>query len=196
MEIIIERETYRRIKGFTKLANGEVAGIARVKFLDSKLYVSNLILLPDQETTSSSVEFEPLKLMRVVISQNSPEEFRFMWHSHANMNTFISGTDEACIEYILKTSPFVISCVSNKEGKLLLRLDARVEGGIRISIICDYRVEEFSYDDLKEELKRNVKTKSYYFQNDDEEDKDNFSDVSLFSIRRKITENLYKGKKG
>lgn len=157
MKIIIETETLRRINGFTALASGEVCGMARVSINQIKVpYIHDLKLLPYQEVSGSSASLDNTKLAIFLSMVDKPEEFKFLWHSHVHMTAGLSTTDEACIVGFLKTSPYLISCVTNKRGEILVQMDAMVEG-IRLSQACDLSSTPEEYSDLLQEFNANVK---------------------------------------
>lgn len=171
MKIEIEGETLRRIKGFTHLASGEVGGMARVVIRDKTPYVYDLKLLPDQKVTGASVTVDNAKLALFLSTVTNPEEFRFLWHSHADMQACLSSIDLKCIDCFLETSPYLISCVSSKNGKLFIQFDGTVDG-FRVAQNCNFKIESEKYDDLKAELDSHIvqDTNRYFcgFVEDDE----------------------------
>lgn len=157
MKIVIEQGTLRRMNGFTALASGEVCGVARVSITQLKIpYVHDLILLPDQEVSGSSAMLDNTKLAIFLSTVDKPEEFKFLWHSHVHMSACLSSTDEACIVGFLKTSPYLISCVTNKRGEMFIQMDATIEG-IRLSQACVLSSTPEEYKDLLPEFNANVK---------------------------------------
>lgn len=179
MKIAIEGETLRRIKGFTHLANGEVGGMARVVIRDKTPYVYDLKLLPDQKVTGASVIVDNTKLALFLSTVANPEEFRFLWHSHADMQASLSGIDLKCIDGFLETSPYLISCVSSKKGKLFIQFDG-VVNGLRIAQSCSFQAEPEKYDDLKAELDSHiVQDINRYFHGFVEDDEYLFGDRGI-----------------
>lgn len=169
MKIIFEREVYNRMMGFTKLADTEVAGIARVEPRRDNIYVDNIYvydlrLLKNQKVTNGNVNIDVDEVGKFISSLQNPHEFKFLWHSHCNMGAFLSGTDEQFIEKFLLTGDFLISCVTNKKEDILIRLDAKI-AGIRLSVELDYEIEEdINYNELDKELKENIIEEGWYKQ--------------------------------
>lgn len=161
MKVTIETEALRRIRGFTQLADGEVGGMARVDISDGKLYIHDLQLFQDQEVGSASVEQTQEKFAMFLSTVERAEEFKFLWHSHGNMGTYLSTTDENCIASFLETSPFIISCVSNRSGEIFMRFDGIFEG-LRLMLPVEIEQDKANYQDLEDEFKVNVRTKVYY----------------------------------
>jgi proteasome lid subunit RPN8/RPN11 len=156
MFITIEAETLRRIKGFTHLAPGEVTGMARVKTVKGELFVYDLQLLPEQRVTAGSAELDNEQLALFLCEQENAEEFKFLWHSHVRMAASLSTIDETCIKGILITSPYLISCVSNKNGDMHLQFDAMIDG-VRISQTAKLSEETIiDYSDLETELNSHI----------------------------------------
>lgn len=154
-KVLIEPETMRRIRGFTHLASGEVGGMARVTMKNGNFYVHDLLLLPDQKVSAASVHLDTEKLALFLSIVDNPDEFKFLWHSHVNMSATLSGVDDNCIDGILETSPYIISCVTNKRNEIYAQIDFKIEG-VRLSLSMDVEVD-VDFTDLQQELKDNVK---------------------------------------
>lgn len=156
MKIVFERETYNRMIGFTKLADTEVAGMARVEPRGNNIYVYDLRLIKNQKVTNGNVNIEIDDIGKFISTLPNPHEFKFLWHSHCNMGAFLSGIDEQFIEKFLLTGDFLISCVTNKKEDIFIRLDTKIIG-IRLSVEVDYEIEDdINYHELEKELKENI----------------------------------------
>lgn len=155
MNIKMENETLRRIKGFTRLADGEVGGMARVAVINKTPYVYDLRLLPNQEVTGASIKVNNPELALFLSTVERPDEFKFLWHSHVNMQAMLSNIDQVCIDGFLETSPFLISCISSKKGEIFVQFDSIIND-IRISQNCTIKTISETYDDLKEELSSHI----------------------------------------
>ncbi len=118
-------EVEERIRHYTRLAHGEVSGLGTVEEFDGGFLVTDLYL-PKQACTPAGTELDQeavaTLLMELDNSGKDPGGLRFWWHSHADMNTFWSKTDEQCIES-LANGDYVLSLVTNKRGSMLARLD-------------------------------------------------------------------------
>jgi len=152
--LTIEKETMRRMRGFTELASGEVAGMARVTQIGSppQMYISDLRLFKNQKVSGASVDLENIDFMQLLAELPEPQQFKFLWHSHGTMDAFFSAIDQSCIEGFIKTSPFFISCVTAKRGGIKVRLDTIINGQW-----CTYPgKDKDDYKDLKKELNEHI----------------------------------------
>ncbi|MBM4355533.1 MAG: hypothetical protein FJ109_17380 [Deltaproteobacteria bacterium] len=118
-------EVEERIRHYTRLAAGEVSGLGTVEEFDGGFLVTDLYL-PKQACTPAGTELDQEAVATLMLeldnSGKDPGGLRFWWHSHADMNTFWSKTDEQCIEN-LANGDYVLSLVTNKRGSMLARLD-------------------------------------------------------------------------
>lgn len=167
MQIEIDSVALRRIRGFTHLASGEVVGMGRTKMnkANNSIFVYDVKLLPKQVVSFCSASLDVSLVAEFLSSVENPNEFKFLWHSHGNMEAFMSTTDTTCVKSLLKTSNYIISCVSSKKTEWVTQLDINFNGVV-VSISCNL-VEKYSnnYEDLKEEFDKNVQQEHPYLFN-------------------------------
>ncbi len=95
-EILMNYEAYRKIFAYAEAAkkqnNSEVGGFLQIEELkDGGLLVEDIIL-PEQTATCGSFEVKNGKWMKELKAEQIPK-LKGWWHSHHNMGTFHSGTD-------------------------------------------------------------------------------------------------------
>lgn len=123
--IVYSELAYCKIQTWVHLAKGEVSGMGLVRRdPDDTLYVYDAFLI-EQDCTGTNTELRPAALAQFteqMFREGKYDDVRLWWHSHANMDVFWSGTDEACIKSI-GGSEYLLSTVFNKKGKQKSRID-------------------------------------------------------------------------
>jgi len=109
---------------YIKHCADEISGLGRVVRSNGKMIITEIILLK-QECSSSSSDLDEKELDEFVlteIEQGRPiEDLKLWWHSHVNMSTFWSSTDTGTIEKL--KNGWCISIVGNKSGQYKTRVD-------------------------------------------------------------------------
>jgi len=102
----------------------EISGLGRVEKIGSKFLITEILLLP-QECTGSSTDLDEKALDEFILSELEAErnidDMKVWWHSHVHMGAFWSGTDTDTIEKF--KNGWFISIVGNKKGEYKTRLD-------------------------------------------------------------------------
>lgn len=175
MLITADREAHDYVSALVKLASGEIGGIGYVQLVDKgHFHVSEFVLL-DQEASWASVEFDSDSYIQEITraaEEGRENELRLSWHSHGNLDTYWSGTDEEGIkEYRALGMPWLVSLVFNKDGNYEARLDIfDHETADQIKLLdMDYEVEsideaiiEKAEEDIKKLVKKPKTWKSAY----------------------------------
>ena len=78
--------------------------------------------LLEQESTDVGTELDPDAIAQLLVSHPEPGKVRAWIHSHGDMKTFWSHTDEDCIEG-LANDGLLVSLVVNKTGDYRCRVD-------------------------------------------------------------------------
>ena len=114
--------------------------------IDAHFYVEDIYVV-DQECTGVKSDMLPNAVSNLCIKLKDegkdPSRLKLWGHSHVNMDTGFSGTDEATIE-TLQLEP-LISIVLNKRGDVNIRVDQWKPW--RHSFACGYEVEEIQLID-------------------------------------------------
>lgn len=172
MRISISPEVYEKIWTWTHNCGVEVSGYGTTKAIGDpveRIHVDQLFLL-EQECTGGSTkpkDAELAKLMSHVSDQGRPEDLRFWWHSHANMEPFWSGEDLDTIDD-LRGPPFFVSLVTSKKGNYRLRCDLQTECGFHRAedrLTYQVRVNEYRsdlIDELDEKVDEEKSVQTYY----------------------------------
>ena len=126
-KVLLSTEANEMLLHWVDLADGEVSGLGLVEEqtdegrLITALKVTK-VFLPKQTCTGANTELEPNSVAQVMVDVPDPARLRLWWHSHGDMDTFWSGTDEDTIRR-LANDGLLLSVVMNKAGKMLARLD-------------------------------------------------------------------------
>lgn len=164
-QLIIPLKSYQKIMAYTQLATGEITGFADVSYDRERhaLAVGEVYLL-EQEAGAAHVEMDEdiiadfnLQMIKRGVTQLPC----LWWHSHSDMDTFFSGTDDETIKQLSNDS-FMVALVVNKDRKMhaLLNLCAPIPFIIdNLPINVDFGSEQIS-EALKKEVERKVKQHS------------------------------------
>ena len=96
-EILISYDAYRKIFAYAEAAkkhnDSEVGGFLQIIELDEGGLLVEDIILPEQTATGGSFTVKNGKWMKELKAEQIPK-MKGWWHSHHNMGTFHSGTDD------------------------------------------------------------------------------------------------------
>lgn len=113
MKITMSKEVHDKIMYWVDKADFEVSGFGTVKYEDSTFKVTDAILLK-QEGGATHTDIDPTSLSKAQYElRNADGDLRFWWHSHVNMNAFMSGTDKATVQEIAQQG-WCVALVFNK----------------------------------------------------------------------------------
>lgn len=176
MKLRFTDEVYDKLWCYTHSVDTEIAAWGYVKPVEGgDLLVDDVFLVP-QEVSAVSVDFVSEGMPYAVkksIEDGRVTDLRFCWHSHVNMPTGYSSTDEEMIGKIRDGSnvPWFASTIFNKKGETNGRLDIFDSGvhddltgighikGIKLDVITD-RTELLDAEVLCD-IERLVKRKQY-----------------------------------
>lgn len=126
--ITLTLDVYRKMKDYTKAADGEWSGLGSFELGEHGPVVTDLHLL-DQECTAADTEIDEkaaCKLMYDLAVAGCDKPLNVWVHSHATMGVFWSQKDEQDgIGQMLGAPPFLVSIVMNKAGEMLGRVDVK-----------------------------------------------------------------------
>ena len=129
----IDLVAHEKLWCWTRMAKGEVSMLGLVEETPEGPAITDLFLMK-QTCTAASTDMDQSDVARLLfdLSATGTEGNLRAWvHSHADMATFWSKTDEDCIEG-LAGNPYVVSLVVNKKGDVKARVD--VFGAVRFTI--------------------------------------------------------------
>ncbi len=158
-KVLITPEAKQRLDLYVQYAKGEISGLGRAKYDGFDLLVEEIFLLP-QDSGSSNTDLDPEGLSSFltdwVNEGRNPAQLKLWWHSHANMGTSWSSTDETTISGF--NADWILSIVVNKQGDYLCRLD--IYEPVRVTIdklqLVVYCPEP---TDLRNEIQQEIKDK-------------------------------------
>ena len=173
--IRISGKAYQKMKFYTQLADGEIAGLLIVGKDTEGMLIDDVILF-EQTAGASIVELskdDMGKFMRDMITQNKADiipKIRGWWHSHSDMGTFWSTTDDDCIKRLMKRMDFVISIVTNKAETMKVRIDCKkpfkfsIDDYPAVAIMDDIPLFVECKKEVEEKVKEQVWKGGYYGQ--------------------------------
>ena len=114
----------KRLAGYVDAANHEISGLGAVNKWSDGFLISEIFFLR-QRAFNAYTELKSEDLAEFLIDWvkdgNDPEEIRFWWHSHADMEVFWSDIDDYTATHFHNRLMF--SLVVNRSGDFLLRMD-------------------------------------------------------------------------
>lgn len=126
-EIAFAPEAWDRWWQYCYLTQGEVGAFMYVTIdKDLKLAVVDDLFLVPQEASAAEVDFMAEGLPYAIekaASEDRLADLRGCIHSHGEMSTFWSGTDEDMIRKMGLTTDWFVSCVTNRKGSFRGRID-------------------------------------------------------------------------
>jgi hypothetical protein len=183
-------DVYNELMAYVEHYDTEVSGCGMVETREYKNGEQNYveykiteIFLPEKQSNSSaSTDIDDSmihELMTQCIKENKDiSKMKLHWHSHANMGTFHSGTDEDNYK-TLNNGEFLVSLVINKDKEVLGRIDyykpfiASISG-VPVYIVVDSNENTKAKDNI-EKLDKYIaehKTISVYTQLDYDSNKE------------------------
>jgi hypothetical protein len=168
-KIHIDYLAKQKLDGYITHCNEEISGLGRVLKDGNRLIITEIILLP-QECSSSSTDLDEKELDEFLLGEiesgRSVEDLKLWWHSHVNMSAFWSGTDTGTIEKF--RNGWNISIVGNKSRDYKTRLDLfepfrYVFDDLKLDIIVPMLsdVEDVVKAEIAEKVKPRVYTNAY-----------------------------------
>lgn len=141
--------------------DAEVGGLGRLEFdtKENDIIIKELYLL-EQEVCNAECTIKAAgiaSLYEELIAKNEDDkisDINFWWHSHKEMDSFFSGTDDTTMREW--NGNFLIALVINREGKMKARLMSKIP----VMVIGDIDVAINWYDVAQHDLwKNNVEKK-------------------------------------
>lgn len=139
VEVIYTREAWDRLWAYIGAVSGEIGGLGYATAQDGFILVDKVFLIP-QIRSSGHVDFADHEYtvtlpdggdcddamswaLEKAVADDRVEDMRFSWHSHGSISVCWSSTDEEAIGKYGMMTPWLVSAVLNREGKMLTRLD-------------------------------------------------------------------------
>ena len=119
MRIVIPFEMYQKLIAYVDVCDTEITGFFDVEYKkeENLFLITKVYDLFDQEAGGADVQMdeEAVSAFNLALIKQGAEQLpRGWWHSHVKMDAFLSGTDEATLEY-LENDSFIIALVANKK---------------------------------------------------------------------------------
>lgn len=123
--VSIRADALAKIWNWVHICPKEISGLGTVEVIGNN-YIVDEVFLYKQKVSAADTELDSASVAEFMsnISEKKRRRLRFWWHSHVNMSTFWSSTDEACIKTLLQDD-YIISTVFNKKNEHLTRVDIK-----------------------------------------------------------------------
>lgn len=163
-QLYIEVDAWKKISGYTKIASpDEIGGIAECVIDERGEFVIKDAFIVDQTIKGSECELSAEGLANFLMEWHTQgrdvSTLRCWWHSHANMSTFWSGTDQEAI--LGWPSDMVVALVVNTKGDMEACLAVREPYPLVVQMVPQVDMRIHNYKSLEEEVKTYCKKIGY-----------------------------------
>lgn len=149
------------IQTFVNECSDEISGLSQVGVSPNGFHLAQPFIL-DQPVTGVSTDITEAAatfLYELVKANQSPEAYKFWWHSHVDMNPFWSPTDEGTARGF--NNVFMISMVINRRGEFMTRLDqfepfrlTIYDLPLEVELSADRKLIEFCKEEIKKKIRQ------------------------------------------
>lgn len=161
MTIYIPSTIYSIMQGFILGCEYEISGMFKID--KEKMQITDVILLKQKVSkTSTILDAEGLGIFYndVISSEGTLENWRGWWHSHGEIETFWSATDEKTIEEFdmeTQNNNWFMSIVFNHKMEYKARLD--IFNPFRLTHKLDLKIINTDDEEIKKYCEEEIKKK-------------------------------------
>ncbi len=129
MIIIFPVKVYQKIRAYVESTKLEISGLGKILIDGDEIFIQDVRILRQVVSPANTVldrnglgEFYD----QIITEEGDLSNWKLWWHSHADMDTFFSGTDLATIEDFDNETPhdnWMFSLVTNRDGDIMARID-------------------------------------------------------------------------
>lgn len=165
-EVIFPEPVYAKMMAYVDAVDGEISGMGEVQRIGNSYIVKDVWLLKQEcSGTSTAIDAVSLADLRAeVFSQGKARDgFQLWWHSHANMDTFWSGTDKATMDMFMQDIDWMLFVVANKKRSVRARVEYRKPVGVVFEDVAVAVQSEVMFDKtaVEAEVKAKVSDKRW-----------------------------------
>jgi hypothetical protein len=124
-KVFILPEAKKKLDAYVSLAIGEISGLGKIRKVAKGVLLIEDVFIFDQDCTPVETNLNLDKvaefLTEMIMAGEDTSCIRLWWHSHANMDTFWSHTDNTTISGF--NNEWMVSLVTNFDGDYLCRVD-------------------------------------------------------------------------
>ena len=164
--IEIPLAVYRKLFYYVKATDSEISGLGAVDAKPdgkgNKIYTLKDVFLFKQKSTGGSTVIHKPSMAKFQLEYikkgGDTSDLKCWWHSHCDMGTFWSGTDDECCNSFAGDN-YMISVVCNHKNEILGRIDMYKPKRLHdrnAKVICETGED----DELKKECEEEVKKKN------------------------------------
>lgn len=160
MKIYLTPKAFLKLKYYAQATDGEISGLGRSYQINEEAVLVDEIYCLEQTSSSVGTELDKKAVAsfydKMHRARQDTSKIRAWWHSHGDMRSFFSTTDDETINTGFKCDSYLISIVVNRKMELEGRID--IFKPFRCSL--ETEVEVYMEDKkLKKEIIEEVKEK-------------------------------------
>jgi hypothetical protein len=115
----ISPKTWDQVIYATRAVNTEITGWLTVARDENEFHISGDLIIPKQEVSVASIDVDAVDM---ALMFDKHEGLNCWWHSHVNMETSPSSTDEEQMLGYADDTPFYLMLITNKSGGFSLEV--------------------------------------------------------------------------
>lgn len=171
-KLLIPMIEYEKIVAYAKVCEDEITGFFDVEYSLERggFLVTKVYKLLKQVAGAGDVEIDEPQIAEFnleLIKQGAEHLPRGWWHSHVNMTTFLSTTDEATLK-ALSNDSFVVAVVVNKDQEITAVAEISQPVPLRLDLDVKILYENAAQVEAAEKevaKKVNAREVKHYFHN-------------------------------
>ena len=163
-QLVIPIKLYNKIMFFVDNTDNEISGMGRLVFSEGKANVTNVYLL-EQEVGPAKTDIDETSLSKLMYESRADDGLlNFWWHSHVNMGSRFSCTDDETIKEIGGRG-FVIAMVINKRREYQIVYHSKGDDKTpmvwqEMDLVIDHGNGDLA-EEWKKEIAEKCKVKTY-----------------------------------
>jgi len=160
MKILLTQKAYLKLKYYTQGCEEEISGIGQSEKIDKETIRITDFFLFKQEVSGASTDLDKSEVAKFYQEQNKKgidtSNYNVWWHSHCDMGTFWSSTDDSTIDTAFLVDSYIVAIESNHKLDFKARVD--VFNPFRFTIEASVEIE-MEDKKLKKNIDKEIKDK-------------------------------------
>lgn len=162
MKIIISNKAFQKMRGYVEGVKKEISGLGKISYDEkNQEFTVHDVKIFKQKVTGVDTVLDQGALGKfydeIMKTEGDLTNWKLWWHSHADMDTFFSGTDKSTIEDFdneTKEDNWFLSIVTNRAGDMEARVDLFYP--LRVTVDNIYCEPESISEEVKKEVKKDI----------------------------------------
>lgn len=127
MKIYLTSNAYLKLKYYALAADGEISGLGKCHALNEEAILVDDIYCLKQTSSGVHTELDKEAIAEFYEKMHKAKQdisqLRLWWHSHADMKSFFSGTDDETLKLGFKCDSYMVSVVINHDLEMVGKIE-------------------------------------------------------------------------